>query len=259
VTAASSPSSVSRRTALRAATSTAALIASLTLAASATAGAPTHQRSAAPSAGAVSMASATLAHWAPVVSDVVARRAPARGSGAVAPIATVTGEGTQNIVLILARIQVGGGTWYRVLLASLPNSLTGWVPASALGTVYAVRTHLYVDRERFTATLKLAGRTIFTTRVGVGRSYWPTPAGQFYIRDKLTNFDNPFYGPVAFGTSARSAVLTDWPGGGFVGVHGTNEPGILPGAVSHGCIRMTNGAILKLAKLMPVGTPLTVS
>ena len=62
--------------------------------------------------------------------------------------------------------------------------------------------------------------------------------GQFYIRDKLTNFNNPFYGPIAFGTSARSAVLTDWPGGGFVGVHGTNEPDLIPGYISHGCIRL---------------------
>jgi len=31
------------------------------------------------------------------------------------------------------------------------------------------------------------------------------------------------YGPVAFGTSAY-ARLSDWPGGGVVGIHGTNEP-----------------------------------
>ena len=63
---------------------------------------------------------------------------------------------------------------------------------------------------------------------------------------------------MAFLTSARSPVLTDWPGGGFVGVHGTNQPGILPGRVSHGCIRMRNDAILQLARLMKVGTPLTI-
>ena len=133
------------------------------------------------------------------------------------------------------------------------------MPKSALGNIYEVHTHLYVDRETQTAMLKKDGRTIFTTRVGVGKSYWPTPAGQFYIRDKLTNFNNPFYGPIAFGTSARSAVLTDWPGGGFVGVHGTNEPDLIPGHISHGCIRIKNDAILKLAKLMTVGTPLTVT
>ena len=144
-------------------------------------------------------------------------------------------------------------------LPILPNNTTGWVLRGGLGRLWAVHTHLYIDRKAFKLTLERDGKTVFTTRVGVGKSYWPTPRGQFYIRDKLTNFGDPFYGPVAFGTSARSAVLTDWPGGGFVGVHGTNEPQLIPGHISHGCIRLRNAAIRRLARLMPVGTPLTVS
>jgi lipoprotein-anchoring transpeptidase ErfK/SrfK len=72
------------------------------------------------------------------------------------------------------------------------------------------------------------------------------------------SYSSPFYGPVAFGTSARSEVLTDWPAGGFVGIHGTNRPDLLPGRVSHGCIRLRNQDILRLARLLPVGTPLTI-
>jgi lipoprotein-anchoring transpeptidase ErfK/SrfK len=63
---------------------------------------------------------------------------------------------------------------------------------------------------------------------------------------------------VAFGTTARSAVLTDWPDGGFVGIHGTSEPQLVPGRVSHGCIRLRNEDILRLVGLMPVGTPVTI-
>jgi lipoprotein-anchoring transpeptidase ErfK/SrfK len=47
-------------------------------------------------------------------------------------------------------------------------------------------------------------------------------------------------------------------GGGFIGIHGTNQPGILPGRVSHGCIRMRNSAILRLRRLMPLGTPVQI-
>ena len=173
---------------------------------------------------------------------------------------TVTSDGTQNLVLILDGLDLSASkTWYRVRLPILPNNSTGWVPANALGSLYVVHTHLYVNRETETATLKKDGVTIFTTRVGVGRTYWPTPRGQFYIRDKLTNFHNPFYGPLAFGTSARSSVLTDWPGGGFIGVHGTNEPDLIPGHISHGCIRFVNSQILKLARLLKVGSPLTIT
>jgi lipoprotein-anchoring transpeptidase ErfK/SrfK len=166
-------------------------------------------------------------------------------------------------VLILSEDDVSPSrVWYKVRLSILPNNSTGWVPRSALGNIYVVHTHLYVNREAQTLVLEKDGKTIFKTRVGVGKAapgWGPTPAGQFYIRDKLTNFNDPFYGPLAFGTSARSAVLTDWPGGGFIGVHGTNTPGLIPGYVSHGCIRLVNSAILKLARLMKVGTPLTVT
>jgi hypothetical protein len=205
------------------------------------------------------LTNAKIAHWAPVLRRVAAHRRPDRVSRVVATIRPVTPDFTQNIVLVLAEAARAGQTWYEVRLPVLPNNSTGWVERSALGNLYAVHTHLYVKRATFTATLKRDGRTIFTTRVGVGTRATPTPAGEFYIRDEVAGFDDPFYGPVAFGTNGRSAVLTEWPGGGFIGVHGTNRPEILPGRVSHGCIRMVNRAILRLAKLMPLGTPLTIT
>src|SRR5215468_3079758 len=171
----------------------------------------------------------------------------------------MTTDGTQNDVLVLGSIAFGPrDTWYHVRLPILPNNSTGWVRSTDLSPLYFVHTHLYVYRARLRAVLKRDGRTVFSTIVGVGHSYWPTPPGEFYVRDKLSGYNDPVYGPVMFGTSARSAVLTDWPGGGYVGIHGTNEPQILPGYVSHGCIRMPNESILRLAELMKVGTPVTI-
>ena len=119
-------------------------------------------------------------------------------------------------------------------------------------------THLVVDRRQLRAILYRNGRPVFRAPVGIGTDYWPTPTGEFTVRSELTRYASPFYGPVAFGTTARSAVLTDWPGGGFVGIHGTNSPQLIPGRISHGCVRMRNPDILRLAALMPVGTPLTI-
>jgi lipoprotein-anchoring transpeptidase ErfK/SrfK len=205
------------------------------------------------------LTNADVGHWADILRNVVVHRQPSATSAAVTRLSAVTPQWTQNVVLVLVGIVINPSeTWYKVRLPILPNNSTGWVPRRALGNLYAVHTHLYVNRETFTATLKRDGRTIFTTRVGVGSPRWPTPAGQFYIRDEVTGL-KPFYGPIAFGTSGRSAVLTDWPGGGFIGVHGTNTPQILPGAVSHGCIRMLNQAIIRLSRLMEVGTPLTIT
>ena len=45
---------------------------------------------------------------------------------------------------------------------------------------------------------------MFRARVGVGQARWPTPRGRFYIRNRLTRYRSATYGPLAFGTSARS-------------------------------------------------------
>ena len=202
---------------------------------------------------------AKIAHWGGVMRRAVVRAKPSLAARIVTTLPTGTTDGTQNIVLVLARVDISPHqSWYRVRLPILPNNKTGYVQPRYLSSLFVVNTHLYVDRGSLTATLKRNGKTIFRTSVGIGKSIWPTPRGEFYIRDKLTNFKNPFYGPVAFGTSARSPTLTDWRGGGYVGVHGTNQPQIIPGHISHGCIRMRNAAILALARLMPVGTPLTI-
>ena len=72
-------------------------------------------------------------------------------------------------------------------------------------------------------TLFKRGRAVFRAPAGVGAPDWPTPRGTFLIRNRLERYSSPQYGPVAFGTSARSPTLTDWPAGGFVGIHGTDR------------------------------------
>ena len=193
-----------------------------------------------------------------MIRRVAARIAPRPTARPLTRLRLLTPENTTNLVLALDGVRTKSGVWIRVRLPALPNNQTGWVPRRALGNWRIVRTHLLVDRRLLTLTLYRYGKPIFWARVGVGRPEWPTPPGAFYVRNMLYGFDDPFYGPVAFGTSARSPVLTDWPGGGFVGIHGTNQPGILPGRVSHGCIRLRNRDMLRLAQLLPVGSPLTV-
>jgi hypothetical protein len=151
-----------------------------------------------------------------------------------------------------------GSYWLRVPLPKLPNGTMGWIPRTAVGEFTSLDTHLVIERARFRATLYKRGRPVFRSIVGVGEPRWPTPAGRFYVRERLTGFTDPIYGSLAFGTNGRSAVLTDWPGGGFIGIHGTNQPQILPGRVSHGCVRLPNPAIERLDRLMRVGTPVTI-
>lgn len=200
------------------------------------------------------------ASWSTVLHPVNARAAPNATAAVVTALGARTPEGTSNLVLVLgSALDEGHRLWIRARLPILPNNSTGWIPRAALGGYTLVRTHLIVDLQRLTATLLASGRRVFRAPVGVGRPQWPTPRGDFYIRDRLTSYRSPFYGPLAFGTSARSRALTDWPAGGFVGIHGTNRPELIPGRISHGCIRMRNRDILRLGRMMPVGTPLTIT
>jgi L,D-transpeptidase catalytic domain len=198
--------------------------------------------------------------WSTVVRPVTARAAPSADAEALTRLSRTTPEGTANVVLVLGRAEgTAGHLWARIRLPILPNGSTGWVPRRSLSGYHSVRTRLVVDLERLDATLWAGERVLFRAPVGVGRTSWPNPRGQFYIRDRVGSLDSSFYGPVAFGTSARSSVLTDWPAGGFIGIHGTDQPELIPGRISHGCIRMRNTDILRLARLMPVGTPLTIA
>jgi lipoprotein-anchoring transpeptidase ErfK/SrfK len=198
------------------------------------------------------------ARLATVSRSALVLAAPHAGSDPIATLDEQTEEGTTNVVLVVAQATTNEGAWVHIRLPVLPNGRTGWVRRSALGGYRFVHTRLVVDRTKLTATLFKNGQPIFHAPVGVGTPAAPTPAGEFYVRLKLAGFNDPFYGPVAYGTNARSTVLTDWPGGGYIGIHGTNMPELVPGRVSHGCIRMRNQDILKLSALMPIGTPLIV-
>jgi hypothetical protein len=197
--------------------------------------------------------------WTTVVAPALVRARPARSAKTIAFVSSRTPERTSNIVVVAGPARNhGGGLWVPVRVSALPENVTGWVPRRVLGSYHFVTTRLVIDLDRFSAVLVRGNRAIFSARIGIGKPSSPTPRGLFYVRSKLWSLRSPFYGPLAFGTSARSRVLTDWPGGGFVGIHGTSEPELIPGRVSHGCIRLRNEDILELGRLMPVGTPLTI-
>jgi lipoprotein-anchoring transpeptidase ErfK/SrfK len=198
--------------------------------------------------------------WAFVRHRTIARSRPSYSARALTRIEFRTPELYRNTVQVLDGVRYKNGkTWVRVRLAVLPNGSTGWVPRGALTAFNKTHKRLVISHSTLRATLYNRGQPIFRAIVGVGGPHTPTPRGHFYVREKLSGYYAPAYGPRAFGLNARSATLTDWPGGGFIGIHGTDAPGILPGRVSHGCVRMRNDAILRLFRLMPLGTPVQIS
>jgi hypothetical protein len=188
-----------------------------------------------------------------------ARTRPLGSARTVARLRYQTEDGRPEVYLVLrSHRDRHGRTWLQVRLPMRPNGRKGWVLEESLSSLRVVRTQLRVSRTTLRATLYKRGRRIWSAPVGVGAPGTPTPAGRFYIRERLRALGGgTVYGPWAFGTSAYSS-LSDWPGGGVVGIHGTNQPSLIPGRPSHGCIRVPNAAIRRLARLMPVGTPVRV-
>ena len=200
-----------------------------------------------------------VTRYANAVTRAAVRAAPRPEAQPVGRLRYRTEDGPLETYLALElRVDDTGRQWIHIRLPGRPNGRTGWVRRADLGPLVTVRTLLRVDRRELRATLYERGRRIWSSRVAVGRPSTPTPAGHFWIRSRLKGLgDGTVYGPWAFGTAAYSN-LSDWPGGGVVGIHGTNRPDLIPGRPSHGCIRVPNAAVRRLARILPIGTPVHI-
>jgi L,D-transpeptidase catalytic domain len=184
---------------------------------------------------------------------------PSGSARQVARLRLLTEDRFAEVYLVLASWKnPAGNEWLKIRVPKRPNGLTGWVRASALGELHTVHTLLRVNKHTLRLTLYDRGRKRFSARIGVGKAGTPTPSGHFWIREKFHVGGHTLYGPRAIGTSAYAPTLSDWPGGGVVGLHGTNQPNLIPGRPSHGCIRLKNADILRLYKLAPRGTPIEI-
>jgi hypothetical protein len=154
----------------------------------------------------------------------------------------------------------GPGGWLRVLLPVRPNGASGWIRARRVelrANPYRIDVRLRAHR----LTVRRGDRTVLRTPIGVGRAVTPTPRGLAYVTRLLRQPDpHGTYGPWAFGLSLYSPVLTSFGGGpGEVGIHGTDAPAGIGRDVSHGCIRLPNAAIERLARVLPLGTPVRIA
>ena len=166
-----------------------------------------------------------------------------------------TYHGRHEVVLVLGRLRTARQTWVRIRYPGLGRRV-GWVTDRVLSASRLHRNLIVVDREALELRLLHDGKLAMRVQIGVGAAGSPTPTGRSYIRERLAlATSTSIYGPLAFGTSAFSRYRTDWPGGGQVGIHGTNQPGLIPGYISNGCVRLRNEDILALGRRIELGTP----
>jgi hypothetical protein len=201
----------------------------------------------------------TESRWAYPSGEASIRSSPDPRSGVVGKLHFLTIDDQAQLYETLASAHLPDGqSWIKIEVPGRPNGRRGWVPREALGTLNVVHEYLRVDESTLKATLYRRGREIFSAPVGVGKPSTVTPTGQFYVLEKLVAVGATLYGPFALGTSAYAPTLSEWPGGGVVGIHGTNEPELIPGRPSHGCVRLRNPDIARLFSLISLGTPIDI-
>lgn len=120
---------------------------------------------------------------------------------------------------------------------------------------------LIINLPSRTIELYSGGEFIKSYPVAIGKPSTPTPLGSYSVIYKEVD---PWWFPPGekyFVPSGPSNPLGyRWMGfGGNYGVHGTNAPWSIGGAVSNGCIRMYEEDVEELYESVPLETPLTIT
>ena len=149
-----------------------------------------------------------------------------------------------------------GEVWYRVSIPMRPNGTLGWIPANTV-SLKPTHSQIVINLRRRTIDLYRFGKHKWHGPVAIGAPGRETPVGHYYVATRFVPYHDPFLGVFAEETSAYSK-LTEWPGGGVVGIHGTSLPQLLGKAVSHGCVRVSNTTARRLRMLAPLGTPIWI-
>ena len=167
-------------------------------------------------------------------------------------------SGSFSPMLIEGAKRRAGDAWYRVLLPLRPNGSAAWVRERDV-SLRRIDQRIEVDLSDRTLRYYIHDDLKRHFRVGVGTDATPTGTGTFYVWVKI-RYSSPYqpYGIAALGLSGFSPVLSEWPGGGRMAIHGTSSPSDLGNAVSHGCVRVFNDDLRSLLDV-PLGTPVQIT
>ena len=200
------------------------------------------------------------ASWgARVLAPTAARTRPQPASKAVGVVQTTAPlSGGPMVLLVLERRVVNDREWVRLLLPRRPNGTSGWVLSDVLRFRQNPMRIVIDQSDRITSVYR-SGALVLRVRNAIGKRETPTPFGRFAIAEKILTPPNGFLGPVVMPTTGFSETLNEYEGGnGRFALHGTSLPELIGTRASHGCIRHRNDNILKISRLVSVGTPVNI-
>lgn len=137
---------------------------------------------------------------------------------------------------------VGGQTWAKLVSATDKPVLNSQL-ASPKGEV-----RILIDLNQRILTIYDNKQPFKQFPIAVGKPETPSPVGDWKIRWKAKNWGT------GFGTRWMG-LNVPW---GIYGIHGTNKPGSIGSAASHGCIRMFNRDVEQIYEWTSVGTAVKI-
>jgi lipoprotein-anchoring transpeptidase ErfK/SrfK len=149
--------------------------------------------------------------------------------------------------------------WNAAVAVMVVAAMLAAVPAAAEGVAAPVAATATVRRvvvsipDRKLAVIE-DGATVEVYDVAVGKPATPSPVGTFTIVNRVAH--PTYYRPgVVIGPGDRNPLGTRWMGlseKGY-GIHGTDQPGSIGYAKSHGCIRLRNADVERLFERLRPG------
>jgi lipoprotein-anchoring transpeptidase ErfK/SrfK len=199
-------------------------------------------------------------HWTvgKATQGLVVRAAPSDTAAVRWRLPKFNASHYPQLVLVDKVREIGGVTWFYAYVAAKPNESRGWIREGSLA-LYQTTSKIVIDLSKHRLYVFVRGIKRASFKVAVGSPQYPTPTGFFFIIEKLRPASpNGPYGVLGLGLSAFQPLLSDWPLGGVVGIHGTNQDELIGKSVSHGCIRMHNADILAVSDMVPAGSPVVI-
>lgn len=134
----------------------------------------------------------------------------------------------------------------------------GWIALRGLSASHTgIRVEADLSEHRI--TVRRGDDVLFRAPAATGSPASPTPAGRYFVTDRVPFPAGSSLGTFAFGISGIQPRLpAGWSGGDQLAIHGTNAPWSIGRSASAGCLRVSEQTLDRLKPLLRLGTPVVI-
>jgi lipoprotein-anchoring transpeptidase ErfK/SrfK len=136
--------------------------------------------------------------------------------------------------------------------------VSGWIAMRGLDRSWT-RVSVEADLSEHRITVRRGDDVLFRAPAATGAPRSPTPAGRYFVTDRVPFPNGGVLGTFAFGISGIQPNLpAGWNGGDQLAIHGTNDPSSIGTSSSAGCLRVSENVLTRLRRVLRLGTPVVV-